>query len=241
VSGVRLTASLERNERSNFRESLTWLENGALVERLVDSGGVVLNVPTEKRLSLDFYKNNTIHFFLLPSLLTRALLAEVPLSALRQHIAWWLDLYRWEFPLPERDKLALDLERWVAHYRDVGAMLGDQAATDHPVIRATAGVLENFREAYLITARTIAGQEEWPIAQPALMQRMRRQYRTALLLGEVQKPEGNSVVTFGNALSRLAELGHVTVVRRGRAGRERWVDRGPAFDRLPELIRHFGA
>jgi glycerol-3-phosphate O-acyltransferase len=241
VSGARLTASLERNERSNFRESLTWLENGALVERLVDSVGVVLNVPTEKRLSLDFYKNNTIHFFLLPSLLTRALIAEVPLSALREHIAWWLDLYRWEFPLPERDKLAADLERWVAHYRDVGAMLGDQAATDHPVIRATAGVLENFREAYLITARTIAGQEEWPIAQPALMQRVRRQYRTALLLGEVQKPEGNSVVTFGNALSRLAELGHVSVVRRGRAGRERWVDRGPAFDRLAELIRHFGS
>jgi hypothetical protein len=47
-------------------------------------------------------------------------------------------------------------------------------------------------------------------------------------------------VIFGNALSRLAELGHVTTVRRGRGGRERWVDRGPNADRLGELIRHFG-
>ena len=71
-------------------------------------------------------------------------------------------------------------------------------------------------------------------------QRMRRQFQTSLLLGEVRQPEGNSMITFGNALSRLAELGHVSIIRRGRGGRERWVDRGPAFDRLPDLIRHFG-
>ncbi|HZP43811.1 MAG TPA: 1-acyl-sn-glycerol-3-phosphate acyltransferase [Candidatus Binatia bacterium] len=236
-SGVRLTASLERNEATNFRESLAWLESGGHVERLTDSGGLVLYVPAEKRLNLDFYKNNTIHFFLLPSLVTRALLAEVPLTALRQHVAWWLDLYRWEFPLPERDALADEIGRWVDYYRHVGALEGDAAVPEHPVVRATAGILENFREAYLTAARTIAAHEDWPIGQPALVQRMRRQFRTSLLLGDVLKPEGNSTVTFDNALSRLAELSHVTLVRRSR--RERVVDRGPAFDRLPDLIRHF--
>ena len=240
AQGARITASLERNDRSDFRESLRWLEGGGLVERFVDSGGVVLHVPVSKRLNLDFYKNNTIHFFLVPSLLTRALIAEVPFSALRAHIGWWLDLYRWEFPLPERDALAAEIGRWLAYYREVGALVGDGAALDHPVIHATAGILENFREAYLVAARALAAQEEWPIAQSALAQRMRRQFQTSLLLGEVHKPEGNSMITFGNALSRLAELGHVAIVGRGRGGRERWVDRGPAFDRLPDLIRHFG-
>jgi len=225
AQGARITASLERNDQSDFKESLHWLSGGGLVDRLVDSGGVVLHVPASKRINLDFYKNNTIHFFLVPSLLTRALLAEAPFSALRAHIGWWLDLYRWEFPL---------------YYREAGALVGDGAALDHPIIRATAGILENFREAYLVVARTAAAQEEWPILQSALAQRMQRQFQTSLLLGEVHKPEGNSMITFGNALSRLAELGHVAVVRRGRGGRERWVDRGPAFDRLPELIRHFG-
>jgi glycerol-3-phosphate O-acyltransferase len=239
-SGVRLTASLERNEASDFRESLRWLESGGLVERLHDSGGMVLHVPAPKRFNLDFYKNNTIHFFLVPSLLTRALLSEVPFSALRAHIGWWLDLYRWEFPLPEREALATEIGRWLAYYRDTGAVVGDAAMPDHATIRATAGILENFREAYLVAARTMIAQEEWPITQEALAQKMRRQFATSLLLAEVQKPEGNSTVTFGNALSRLAELGHVAVVRKGRGGRERWVDRGTTFDRLPELIRHFG-
>jgi glycerol-3-phosphate O-acyltransferase len=239
-SGVRLTASLERNQASNFRESLAWLDGGGLVERLVDSEGMVLHVPPEKRVSLDFYKNNTIHFFLLPSLLTRALLTEVPLPALREHVAWWLDLYRWEFPLPDRDALGAELGRLLEYYREQGALVGDQVVPEHALVRATSGILENFREAYLVAARTVAGQAEWPIAYAALTQRMQRQFRTSLLLGEVEKSEGNSVMTFGNALSRLAELGHVEVTRRGRGGRERWVDRGPAFAGLAELIRRFG-
>src|SRR5204862_389034 len=106
-----------------------------------------------------------------------------PFSALRAHIGWWLDLYRWEFPLPEREALAAEIGRWLAYYREAGALVGDGAALDHPIIRATAGILENFREAYLVVARTAAAQEEWPILQSALAQRMPRQFQTSLLLG----------------------------------------------------------
>jgi glycerol-3-phosphate O-acyltransferase len=236
VQGAHLTASLVTNQASDFREGLTWLESGGLVQYLSDSDGVVLHVPPEKRMNLDFYKNNIIHFFLLPALLTRALRAGVPLSGLRDDVAWWLDLYRWEFPLPERESLGDELARWLAYYREVGALLGDVADPDHVVIRVTAGILENFREAYLVGARTLAAQTDWPIKQPDLVQRMRREFATSLLLGEAHKPEGSSVVTFGNALSRLTELGHVEVTRR-RGSRDRWYERGPAFDRLPELIR----
>src|SRR5256885_8248383 len=191
AQGARITASLERNDRSDFKESLHWLSLGGLVERLVDSGGVVLHVPASKRINLDFYKNNTIHFFLVPSLLTRALLAEVPLPAVLPYVAWWLDFYRWEFPLPERDKLRDDVTRWLDYYAEAGALAGDTVVGGHALIGATAGLLENFREAYLVAARTVAAQKEWPIAQTALVQRMRRQFATSLLLDEVRKPEGN--------------------------------------------------
>ena len=59
---------------ADFKESLLFLESGGLIQRLPGDGDVI-RVPAEKRIILDFYKNNTIHFFLLPALLSRALLA----------------------------------------------------------------------------------------------------------------------------------------------------------------------
>jgi glycerol-3-phosphate O-acyltransferase len=235
AQGVHLTDSLRANEASDFREGLAWLEGGGLVERLVEGDAVVLHVPTAKRMNLDFYKNNTIHFFLVPALLTRGLLAGVPPSQLTAHVGWWLDLYRWEFPLPERTALPGEVERWLEEYHRLGCLLGDRLDPAHIVVRATAGILENFREAYWVAARTLAGRSEWPVKHAELLQRMRREFATSLLLGEARKPEGGSVVTFSNAVSRLTELGYVRVERR-RGSRDRIVEPGLAFAGLAEFV-----
>jgi glycerol-3-phosphate O-acyltransferase len=202
---------------------------------MLDSDGTVLHVPTDKRLSLDFYKNNTIHFFLVPGLVTRALRANVPANELRDDVLWWLDLYRWEFPLPERETLAQEIDRWLSYYRETGAVVDDRPDFAHPVMQVTGGILENFREAYLIAARTLTAEKEWPIPQPALIKRMRRQFATSLLLGEVKKAEGSMLPTFQNALSRFAEMGFVTVSEQA-GSRERLVERGATFDRLPDVV-----
>jgi hypothetical protein len=228
---LRLTASLERNVGTNFRESLRWLR-GRRPHRAH---------PRQRRRRPARPGREARQPRLLQEqhhpLLPRAVALDAraargrPSDALAHEIAWWLDLYRWEFPLPERgEALAIDVTRWITWYRERGALVGDTVVREHPVIRATSGVLENFREAYAVAARTIAAQKEWPITRQALLQRMRRQFQTSLLLGEAQKPEGNNVMLFGNALARLAELEQVELVKRGR---ERWVDRGPQFDALP--------
>jgi hypothetical protein len=59
---------------------------------------------------------------------------------------------------------------------------GNLLRVPNQVVRATTGILENFREAYLVAARTVAAQTEWPIKQPELLQRMRREFATRLLL-----------------------------------------------------------
>ena len=57
------------------------------------------------------------------------------------------------------------------------------------------------------------------------------------LLGQTRRPEGNSAVTFANALSRFAEVGCIAMTRRGRGGRERVVLPGPAIAELAVLER----
>lgn len=239
--GVQITSSLERNA-NDFKENLAFLESGGLIQRLPGEDGVI-RVPPEKRVILDFYKNNSVHFFLLPALLSRALLAGLKGAAIKDEVSWWLNLYRWEFPLPEREEVAAALGRLLEYFRQEGAIVagdGDAANAEHPLIRCTAGILDNFCEAYWISAQTCGQVTDGGMAQKALAEMIRKRYATGLLLGEVRKTEGNSTVTFTNALSRLVEMG-VLVVSTGPKSRERVVRRGPRFGELSQLERRLAA
>jgi glycerol-3-phosphate O-acyltransferase len=233
VQGVEFTASLRRNLGSDFRESLGWLEAGGLLERTTDAHGAVLQVATDKRPNLDFYKNSILHFFLVPALLTQALRRGVESGDAVDYVARWLTVYRWEFPQLERGDIEHEVGHWLSHYEESGVVADGRLVGGHPVARATAGLLESVRESYLVAMQTVASRDDWPIARPGLIRAMRKQFATSLLLGEVSKPEGSSVVTFGNALSRLEELECITV---GSGRQARWIERGPHFDELPRLI-----
>ena len=52
-----------------------------------------------------------------------------------------------------------DIERWLAYYRETGAVTGDRPDPKHPVMQVTCGVLESFREAYLVGARTLTAEK----------------------------------------------------------------------------------
>jgi len=234
--GVRLSDSLERNAAGEFRESLSFLSGGGLIQCLTTEDALVIHVQREKRLALDFYKNNTIHFFLLPSLLSDAVCRGLDAEALRADIAWWLDLLRWEFPLPEKERTAAELTRLLAYLNERVAPAGKASAEEileSPLVQVTRGVLDNFREAYWVAALGLMSVPEQGASRKDVLAQIQKRYGTALLLGEVLKPEGNSSVTLGNALSRYAEVG--CIATRAGKGRDVIVEPGPKFDDLPLL------
>ncbi len=240
--GVRLTASLERNMDNDFKESLAFLESAGLVQRLPGEEGVI-HVSADKRIILDFYKNNTVHFFLLPALLSRALLTGLRGAALKDEVGWWLDLYRWEFPLPERETVAAELGSLLEYYRAESVLAagdGDTVDPEHALLLSTAGLLDNFCEAYWTTARTLAKLDDGGMPRKAVLETARKRYATGLLLGEVRRPEGNSTVTLDNALNRFAETGFI-VVSAGLRGREKLIRRGPHFAELRHVERRLAA
>jgi len=157
-------------------------------------------------------------------------------AALKDEVNWWLDLYRWEFPLPEREAVAAELGRLLEYFHAEGATLaadGDTVNPRHPLVRSMAGLLDNFCEAYWIAARTLTQLGDGGMPHKTVLELARKRYSTSLLLGEVHRPEGNTNVTLGNALDRFAEVGLITIGTPPK-GRERVVHRGPAF---PELTR----
>src|SRR5690606_12687615 len=115
--------------RSNFAEITAFLAASKLIEFEDGGDGRRLRVPPSRRKVLDFYKNNSIHFFLLPSLLAHACLRGVPRAELKEELWWWLSLFRWEFPLPEREEMAEEAGKILDYFRAHGAGFdGDGAA-----------------------------------------------------------------------------------------------------------------
>lgn len=232
--GAAFTPSLERNlGQANFSEVTSFLVGSGLVElRERPDGSRMILVPPARRNMLDFYKNNSIHFFLLGSLVAHAARRAVPRAGLKDEIWWWLDLLRWEFALPEREEVAAEVGRLLEFLRAYGVVPGEDVSGS-VLVRALAAILGNFREAYWIAARTALQVDGEAIPEPQLIEEMRRRFEAALLLGEVTRPEGASQVTFGNAISRFVEMGCLVREKgRGGKGRDRVLRRGPAFPAL---------
>ena len=237
--GATFTTSLERNlSAGQFAEAIGFLQQGKLIEELDDDGGAALRVPPEKRKVLDFYKNNSIHYFLLPSLVAHSMLRGVRVRELEDEVWWWLEMFRWEFPLPERSEVGARIDQIVDYLRAHGAWV-DGSNARVPLVLALAGILENFREAYWITARTAAQIDEEAVSQAHFLARLRRNFDAAMLLGEVLKPEASSDPIFSNAISRMVELGCLQrEVRRNK--KDIWLSRGPDFGNLSEISQRVG-
>jgi glycerol-3-phosphate O-acyltransferase len=239
--GVEFSTSLLRNVEGEFRESLSFLGGGGLIRTMPCGNEIVVHVPTEKRVALDFYKNNTLHFFLLAALLIEGLGRGLRGSELDEDAAWWLHLFRWEFPLPERDQLVGEFDRLRQDLRAEGVLVGNDGeetlAKDHPFVDTARGMLDNFRESYWVAAKVLMSLPEEGLPRGAVLERMQARYETGLLLGEVAKPEGNSRVTLGNTLSRFAEIDCIKIETADKA-KDSMIQRGACFgDLLPVAER----
>ena len=99
------------------------------------------------------------------------------------------------------------------------------------------GILENFREAYWIVAKTLLDLDVDGLSRKAATARMQKSFMMHQLLGQTQKPEGNSTIAFENALNRFSEVGCIVLARRGRGGKEPVVLPGDAFGELARFER----
>ncbi len=211
--GIRLTASLVRNDSGSFRESLLFLEHGGLIQRLSGMGGEVVYVPEDKRLALDFYKNNAIHYFLQAALLVDASRRGVSGEAADGDVEWWLDLLRWEFPLPDRSALARELAELREVLRGEQVLVGDrdELPAEHPLLPTLFGALDTFREAYWVVARALGELPDDGLGRKALMERIHQHHATGVLLNELRRPEASSSMIFSNALKRFAEIDAIEI------------------------------
>ncbi|MFP6663069.1 MAG: 1-acyl-sn-glycerol-3-phosphate acyltransferase [Deltaproteobacteria bacterium] len=238
--GATFTPSLERNlGRDDFNEILSFLHGTGLIEIEGEGRQRVMRIAKGKRTALDFYKNNSIHFFLTASLVAHALMRGVAREDLEQEVWWWLEIFRWEFPLPEHADVGPRITRILEYFDAHGVGFAGRGASV-PLVRALGSILENFREAYWIAARAIGQLGEESVPDAEWMQQIGRSFDAARLLGEVVRPEAANPIVFKNATSRFAEMGLLTI-EKGRTSRDQRIRRIVDAPETAAVLRRLGA
>ncbi len=230
-----ITVAQVQGKLPDFAVTRRFLESTGVLERLQETPDVMY-VPKTQRLGLDFNKNNSIHWFLVPALVLQGLSQGRAEGELRQLCSEWLDLYRLEFPGVEPSQLDSDVGVCVRYFRDQGVVdAGGGVDRTHALYRALIGILDNFHEPYWVVARVLRRLEKQGTNEKTLRDRIAKRYKAAFLLGETRKSEGNSVATIGNALERFIEEGCIVVTGRTRSLRgrgDRLLQPGPNFENL---------
>lgn len=237
MQDVRLTPALEADEGSGFEESIGFLLRSGLIRSQPDRRGEILYWEESHRRALDVYRNVLFHFLAGPSLMARRLLPGATPSALREDVAFWLDLLYREFFAPRALVLAVQVDAFLDHFERIGVLErseGRLAATEkgRDYFAFLAEQTRSLFEAYVVVLGALEATEE-PEPARRLEGRVEEEFKRARLLGEIQRDEAWNPVTVRNAIELLARRG---ILERMRGeGREPRYGRGPAFDELPRL------
>lgn len=251
-AGARFASSLavgEGREQRPYRvdaidQAIGLFVDAALIRVHGPDSDAIYQVPDDKRLALDFYKNNLIHFFVPRALVATAVLAPpggktgIARGALRARVAGLMELFKHEFQfrseheaefdralrqMIEQGDLVVDGEQDEAHVR-----IADDAAEGR--VRFTAGLVRNFVESYRIAARALGLLLQGSMPAKELLRKALALGERMYLTGEILQREAISKPNLENAFMAFREAGYLTG---GDGGPQRLVT---GYD-TPEAIR----
>jgi glycerol-3-phosphate O-acyltransferase len=216
--GARLAPTLDDEGPVNTRaleEAVGLLRDGKLVTQHGEGKDAVYTVPEERRLALEYYKNNILHFFVPSALISAALLVEgkEPVSehTLRERVRKVSRLFKYEFMYrADRDfdeifddaleamLRAGEVERFVDRVRVADGKVGAR-------LEVYAVMVRPYFEAYLVAARGAAELVEEGLPRKDWLKRTLALGQRLYLAGEIEERESISQPKFENAITALKD------------------------------------
>ena len=178
----------------------------------------VLVVPEAKRLAVEYFKNNVVHFFVPSALVASALAAlgwEAPMTALRDRVRALSRLFKLEFqyradaPFEEifSDALGQMIEAGEVIWE--GDVVRRGPGRDGARLELYAAMIRTYLEAYALALESVEDPETLPIARREWGKQILARGQRALAAREITLRESVSKPKLESALSAFHELGLV--------------------------------
>jgi glycerol-3-phosphate O-acyltransferase len=185
-------------------------------DRHVDARGVrgeeIYLIPDEHRGGLDYYRNNTLHYWVDESLLAIATLAgRCPRAELRERVLELSRLLKFEF-IYRQDGFDKVFGETLADLAAAGWLAesdGDVGPTPDGLwsLGLLAGLTRHFIEAYHCVARALRDMRQARHTEREAVRHIHTQGERLFLTGEISRREACSRIIYGNALRAFVDLG----------------------------------
>jgi glycerol-3-phosphate O-acyltransferase len=176
----------------------------------------IYSVPEERRMALEYYKNNVLHFFVPSALISAALLAGGPepvgLKRLRDRVQQLSRLFKYEFMYRADATFDEIFEDTLAEMLAGGELerLADTVrVTDERLEDVTfyASLIRTYFESYRLAVRGAGALLERPLSRKDWVKRTLATGRRMYLAGEIELHESLSKLRLDNAVRSLRDFG----------------------------------
>lgn len=218
--GVKLSKTL-RNYQASLQDTLWDLERGKIIGKLKDEDDdleeEVFTMDDSKRLLLEYYKNNLIHFLLPPAYVATSILSQqtfrFSISQVVEDVAFMKNFFKFEFVYDNEVSDEKLVDRVLDSFNTLGwlHLLGEE---DQPytlshrgqqAAHSFHGLLRNYFEGYWLVLRATRYLQKKPYAERDFIKKVLSLGQKALKLELVERPECISKMIFGNALKFYVE------------------------------------
>jgi glycerol-3-phosphate O-acyltransferase len=210
----------------------------------------VFTVEDSKRLALEYYKNNLIHFLLSAAFVSSSILAQQTFrfsrAQLMEDVAFMKDFFKFEFVYDNEIDNEELVDKVLGPFEKLGWLhrvnTGDQPyILAHQGLKAAhsfQGLLQNYFEGYWLVLRAFRYLQKKPYSEKDFVKKVSHLGQKALKLELIERPEAISNIMFVNAIKYYYEKNVIEKSREDEKGKERdqefYTDAG---NRL--LIQHY--
>lgn len=244
-----------RNYDLIIEDTLWDLERSKLVGKLKDEDDdleeEVFTMEDAKRLALEYYKNNIIHFLLPAAYVSTSILAQqtfrFSLSQVLEDFSFMKNFYKFEFVYDNEISDADLVQNILNCFESLGWLHRIGEGGDQPYLLAHRGLrvahsfhglLRNYFEGYWLVLRASRYLQKKSYPEKDFVKKVMSLGQKALKLELIERPEAISKIIFDNALKYYLEKG---VIGKG-ADADKGKDKDQAWYTAPEdraQVQHY--
>jgi glycerol-3-phosphate O-acyltransferase len=239
LSSQKVSFAMTFADRDNaVREALNLFDQSGLISRMgaedeeeEEIEEIVYSLEDEKRMNLEYYKNNILHYFLPASFVATSVLASpedmVPVNRIRDDYAFFKRLFRHEFIFDDQRDDLEEIKETLSYLRDRGMIAGfdkeekawiEVKGRGRTNLLPFAGLIHNYMESYWVVVRACYYLRKGPKAERDWLKNIRglgeRMYRK----GEIRRAEALSQSNYQSAIRYLQDVNIVSVMEAPEKG-----------------------